>query len=242
MRELEEALAPYGRALGDYFRGDREAVLRHHSTLGEHDDVPVEVFFREEAGLFPFERVALRLCRGSVLDFGAGTGVHSSILQERGLEVTAAEIVPEAVEILRARSIRRIWSGDVFEMPGASFDTVLMLMNGVGPTGTLDDLHRFLVRAVDLVSPGGQILLDSAPPRRQEDGGREGPPLPEVRSGYPGEAWIRLEYRGEVGPPFRELYVDEDVLARCAGDAGWTCSFVHRDDYGSFLAQLLPPS
>lgn len=239
----DRPLEPYGRALMDYHRGDHDAFLTLHSTLGEHDRLPVEVFFRGPEDLFPFERRALDLCRGRVLDIGAGTGVHSLILQERGLEVRALEVVPEAVEILRDRGVRDVVEKDVFEMDGGRFDTLLMMMDGIGPVGTLEGLGRFLDHARSLISRGGQILLDSAEPRRSDDSvdpKLEELSLPEDEDGYRGEAWIQLEYLGMVAPPFRELYLGEEMLAERAREADWACSFVHRDEHGSYAAQLIP--
>lgn len=242
MSPFVEPLEPLDRALVDFFQGDHAASLGVHSTLGEHDRIPVEVFFRSPESLFPFERAALALCRGRVLDFGACAGVHSLLLQERGLEVLAVETLPGAVEILRARGVERVVRGDAFELDEGPFETVLMMMNGIGPVGTLEGLDRFLARAPALLAPGGQILVDSAPPvRHDDDPGREDVDLPTEEPSYPGEAWIRLEYDGELGPAFRELYVEEDVLAERAGAGGWACSFVHRDEEGSYVAQLLWP-
>lgn len=239
------ALEPYGAALRDYHRGSRGVALGVHTTLGEHDEIPVEVFFRGPGELFPFERAALDLCRGRVLDVGAGTGVHSLILQERGHPVRALEVVPEAVDILEERGVRDVVREDVFDLEDGEFDTLLMMMNGIGPVGTLEGLDRFLNHARSLLARGGQILLDSAEPTPADDPvdpELRGLELPESPGGYPGESWIQLEYRGEVAPSFRELYLGEDVLAERAREAGWACSFIHRDELGSYAAQLVPVS
>lgn len=246
MTRWRKPLEPYGRALMDYYRNpDPDLDLTLHSTLGEHDRIPVETFFRGGDGLFSFERLALALCRGRVLDVGAGAGADSLILQDRGLEVTALEVVPEAAEILLERGVRRVVAQDVFDFREGGFDTLLMMMNGVGPAGTLEGLDRLLTRARLLLAPGGQILLDSAEPARSDDpvdpalDGLDLPPEP-TGDGYPGEAWIQLEYEGEVAPPFRELYLGEEALAERARRSGWSCSFLHRDEHGCYLAQLLP--
>ena len=116
------ALAPYGRALHDYFAGDTEATIVVFSDFGEQDEMPVSIFFREPSAFFPFEEAALERCRGRALDIGAGTGVHSLPLQERGFDVCAVEIVPEAVEIIRARGVRNVFAGDMFELKSAPAD------------------------------------------------------------------------------------------------------------------------
>lgn len=64
--------APHGAALRDYFGGLTDAKLTLRSSLGEHEEIPVSVFFRGAEDYFPFERAALARCRGRVLDVGAG--------------------------------------------------------------------------------------------------------------------------------------------------------------------------
>ncbi len=236
-----EALAPYAEALSDHQAGAGDVRLRLWSSLGEDDEIPAAVFFRSPDELFPFEVHALDLCRGSVLDLGAGTGVHALELQRRGLDVTAVELVPELVEIQRARGVRRAIRGDLATWMGGPFDTVLLLMNGIGPTGTLRGMERFLVHAQALVAPSGQLIFDSG------DAQIEGPVdpgdaarWPPTDDGYRGEAWIELGYGGRRGPPFRELYADVDVAAERAAGAGWSFAVAFEGE-GSYLARLTRP-
>lgn len=234
-------LEPYGRALLDYFEGDHAATLRLRSSLGEDDQIPVAVFFRGPDELFPFEAYAIELCEGRVLDAGAGTGVDSLILQELGFEVSALEFLPQALEVLRRRGVRDIIEGDLFDLHSASdFDTVLMLMNGIGPVGTLEGLDRFLVQAQELVAAGGQILVDSAAPVVHDAvvAPASGSWPPPTEDAYPGEAWIELEYKGERGAPFRELYVDPETLAEHAAQFSWACTIAFGDGEGCYLARL----
>jgi hypothetical protein len=55
--------------------------------------------------------------------------------------------------------------------------------------------------------------------------------------GYPGEPWIRLEYDGLTGAPFRELYVDGATLRERAVGNGWRCSVAFGGE-GGYLAML----
>jgi SAM-dependent methyltransferase len=234
-------LAPYAAALRAFFEGDKYAALLLRSSLGERDEIPAAVFFRTEDMFFPFEEVALNLCRGRILDAGAGTGVHSLALQQRGLDPVSIDILPEAVEIMRERGIASAELADMFELEAEPFDTVLMLMNGIGPVQTLEGLDRFLKRAPSLLTPGGQILVDSAEARTQGD-----PPDPAIvdwpalNLAYPGESWIQLEYKGIRGDLFRELYVDERTLRERAEKAGWRFDMVYWEG-GTFVARLTRP-
>jgi len=231
---------PFGRALRAYHEGDRGSVIEMRSDLGEHEELPVEVFFRESPEFFSFEREALGWCRGLVLDLGAGTGVHALELQRRGVEVVAVEIDPVACRILRERRVEAVVRADAFLLPfrGVSFDTVLMLMNGAGIAGTLAGLAGLLDRLRALIAPGGQLLLDSADLRPPAD--RAQPFAHRADGRYVGEAQIQLAFGGAWGEPFPELYVDPDTLAAVAGRAGWLAAVVLREEDGSFLARLTP--
>ncbi len=230
---------PHARALRDFFGGDRDATIVVHSSLGEDEELPVAVFFRAPEDFFPFERAAMPLCRGRVLDVGAGTGVHALYLQDQGLEVCAIDVLLEAVEIMRAAGVRDARVADVWEFEDEPFDTILMMMNGIGILGTLEGLDRFLREAPRLLRPGGQIVLDSGPERVV---GEPGDAAVEVAiagdEAYHGEAWITLEYKGQKGPPFRELYADSETLTRHAAAAGYESEIVIRDELGGYVARL----
>lgn len=228
---------PYGCALRAFQDGERDAELEMWSDLGEHERIPVSVFFRKPDEFYSFERRALEACRGRVLDLGAGTGVHSLVLQERGLDVVAVESDPEVCRLLRERGVRRVVRSDAFEFAGGPFDTVLSLMNGAGLAGTLEGLGRLLSHLRDLTAPGGQILMDSADLR--PPGGEE--PFARRADGrYLGEVQIQLAFRGERGVPFPELYVDPDTLGAVASRSGWRSEVLLEEEDGSFLARLLP--
>jgi SAM-dependent methyltransferase len=241
MSPYADPLGPYEAALAAYFAGDAAATVHLESDVGEDEDLPMRVFFRGPDEFFPFERRALDLCRGRVLDLGAGAGVHALDLQERGLEVTAVEVLAGAGEIMRARGVRHVITADFFHLVAPPADTVLLLMNGIGPVGTLDRIPVFLQRIATLLRPGGQVLVDSGSPNVQPGYVRELGSWPPRTGTYPGEAWVRLAFRGEAGPPFRELYVDFSTFAARVRDAGWRCEQVWGEAEDHFVARLTPP-
>jgi len=55
-----------------------------HRDDGNTIKLPVKIFFREESEMSNIEKKALELCYDEVLDIGAGTGIHSLILQRNG--------------------------------------------------------------------------------------------------------------------------------------------------------------
>jgi SAM-dependent methyltransferase len=237
------AWKPHGVALLDYYNGDTSAEIVVHGDDGETEDVPIRVFFRGPSDFSALEEAALDLCRGRVLDAGAGTGCHSLVLQEQGLEVCAIDVAPEAVEIMRKRGVRDARCADVFRFQEEPFDTLLLMMNGIGVVEDLAGLDRFLAEARRLIKPDGQILLDSYDPHWTDDPDEAA----SVQPGRPGDRYIgemgfRLEYKGRKGPPLAWLFVDAKVLADRALKAAWTCEVIWLEEEGHYLARLVPRS
>jgi SAM-dependent methyltransferase len=224
-----------------YHRGDHGAVLVVYDDY-ERDEAPISYFFRSPEQFPDLERRALELCRGKVLDVGAGSGCHSLALQDWGLEVTAIDILPDLVDILRERGVEDARLASWMDVDAGQFDTVLMMMNGLGLAETLPGLSRFLKDARRLLRPGGQILADSTDVRVRMDkeAGRTGT-FQRADGRYIGELHFQLEYEGRKGPPFGQLYVDPETLARVAGEAGWTSEIILApDEYGHYLVRLTP--
>ncbi|HAJ45611.1 MAG TPA: hypothetical protein DCL54_03405 [Alphaproteobacteria bacterium] len=107
---------------------------------GARDDVPAAFWLRET--IDPLEALALDLCRGRVLDVGAGAGLHALALQRRGLDVTGIDISPECVAIMRERGVRNADAADLYDFDGGPFDTIVNLCNGLDKVGPLADLAQ----------------------------------------------------------------------------------------------------
>jgi SAM-dependent methyltransferase len=235
---LREALAPLSRALRAYAGGATRRTLHVHTDAGEHQRMPVALFFRSRGRLRTIDRRALALCGGRVLDVGAGAGALALALQADGAEVTALEVLPAAVRVMRSRGVRDVRLADVrgFE-PERRYDTVLALMNGTAPAGTLAGLPAWLDALAAPLADDGQLLIDSTDLRApREPRTRDRALRPDGR--YVGELQYQLEYDGKRGPPFPQLFVDPDRLKRAARAVGLTSEVVWRDAAGAYLARL----
>lgn len=235
-----ERWGPLGRALSDYHRGATSARIMVHTDIWVDEPTPVEEFYRPDDQPLPeLERTALGLCRGRTLDLGAGAGRHALELQRRGFDVTAIDVAPEAVEIMRERGVTDARCGDFAAVNGERFDTIVLLMHGIGLVGTLEGLTSFFDQARNHLDNHGRIIFDSADlgivmPEQFEEG------LAEWRSGglYPGEVEYRLTYEAFEGEPYPWLFVDPITLADRARIAGLRSQIVDRGGRGTFLARV----
>jgi SAM-dependent methyltransferase len=232
--------APLGRALVDYHRGARRSHFIVHSDLWDDEPTPVEDYYRP--GHLPIPELELRaltLCRGRVLDLGAGAGRHALELQARGLDVTAIDVCPDAVAIMRERGVRDARCGDLATVGGERFDTILLLMHGIGLVGTLAGLAAFLEQAKEIIADDGQIVCDSADltiivPSFFDPGG-----LPDHGTErYPGEVEFRLTYGQLEGQPYPWLFVDPRTLERFAKAARFDFTIGARGRQGAFVGIL----
>lgn len=229
---------PMGAAIADFYRTGRAARLRVLSSMFDEDELPVATLFRNESEMPVLEQKALKLACGKVLDVGAGSGCHALVLQQRGCAVTAIDISPNAVEIERLRGVADAQCLNFFDPSFVgNYDTLLFLMNGIGIVGRLSRLPEFFMRAKQLLTPGGQILLDSSDLRyvyEDEDGAWD----IDLNAAYYGEVDFQMKYRKIVGQPFDWLYIDFDTLAGYAAENGFRAEKIADGTHYDYLARL----
>ena len=95
-----------------------------------------------------------------VLELGAGTGIHTRVLLETGAKVTATDISPSSLEVLRRRFGRRVSLEtrvadiEALPFPDASFDVVTCA--GSLTYGDPDVVEAGVRR---VLKPGGALIL-----------------------------------------------------------------------------------
>ena len=155
----------HGVSLIDYINGETSNSIAVLNDAGERIEVPVSIFFRDPAD-WPLDRKAVELCRGRVLDIGAGAGCHALALQERGLAVCAIDNLQPCVEVMKRRGVTDVRCVDIFtadvESLGGPFDTLLSMMNGFAIVKGLAELKPYLSLLRPLVKPDGQFIVDSS--------------------------------------------------------------------------------
>lgn len=225
------ALDPFGKALLAYWRGDASAQITQEYRSGRKKLIPASVFFRDIENIYPVEDI-FGHCQGRILVVGAGTGVHVLELERQGYEVTAIEVNPQAVQIMKERGVKDIRHCDFFEFSGQLYETILMLGHNIGICETVDRLKILLQRCKSLLVPDGQLLVNSVDESVSSD--------VKKHDGYPGEQEFRLCYEGNFGPWMRWLHVDFETLSMKAAEGGWSTEELVETKDGEFLAKLNP--
>jgi len=182
----------------------------------------VAYLFRSYQNMPLLEQKALQLAKGKVLDVGAGAGCHALYLQQKGMNVTALDQSTYAIEACRLQKIQNCIQSSVLDYKSETlYDTILLLMNGTGIFGKLNQTATYLQKLKSLLSPRGQILIDSSDLiymfDEDEDGGRW---IPDT--GYYGELEFTLHYKGQK-EQFPWLYLDYNTLQNAALANGFHC-------------------
>ena len=235
---MSKSSDPFGQALISYLEGNKSGEITVVSDIVEDDFIPVSYLFRGYAQMPPLEKRALSLCAGKILDVGAGSGCHSLYLQSEGHNVTALEISPLAAEALKRQEIKKVEEIDFFSFVAPNkFDTILLLMNGLGIAKTLDELPAFLQHCKSLLAPGGQILLDSSDIKylfEEEDGTF----LINLNDSYYGEVEYQMIFETTKGARFDWLFLDFDLLQHYAEENGLKAVKIADGSHYDYLAKL----
>ncbi|GGI22679.1 class I SAM-dependent methyltransferase [Pedobacter mendelii] len=221
----------FGKALTDFYKTGEAEVLWLNNSYGEPEEMPVDFFFRDDEDMPVMELQALQMCEGKVLDIGAGVGSHALVLQAFNVDVTAIDVSKAAVDIMKDRGVKNALLQDVFTLD-AKFDSILMLMNGIGLTGTLSGFKDFLIKLKSLLNPGGQVLFDTSDISYLYDD------LEKPEDKYFGEVSYQYEYKGEKGDWFDWLYVDVETIDTIASETGWKSEVIFDDDEDQYLVRL----
>lgn len=223
----------FGKALHAFFVKSKQDKLLVKFHDGAVDEMPLGMYFRSYSAMSKLEKLALKSCRGKILEAGAGAGSHAMVLQAEGHDITAMDISSLCTKIMRERGIDNVICSDIFQYTGGQFDTILMLMNGIGLAQTLDGLKVLLSHLATLIGEGGQLLFDSSDVsylKKTED---------SPHGHYYGEITYRYEFGALASEWQKWLYVDQKRLSVIAEEQGWSTEILYQDRHAQYLARLI---
>lgn len=182
---------------------------------------------------FPrYEKRALKLVRGRVLDVGAAAGRHALYLQRRGLDVTAIDASPLLVQWMQARGVndaRVVNACGLLPFRKREFETVLLFGNNLGLCGSVRGFRRMLRELYRITSPAGQILATTRMLSVVEPLERDYIRRNLAHGRVPMQVRLRLQWNGLVGKWFRLLLFSPTDLMRAAALEGWELTNVFDD-------------
>lgn len=222
----------FGSALLDQFNNDAAEILWLHNSYGDPEEMPADIFFRDQSEMPDLELCALKNCRGEILDIGAGVGSHTLELQRSDFDISALEISTVACTIMRERGVKQIINKDFFDFQAKKYDTLLLLMNGIGLAGNIEKLPVLLNRCKKLLKKGGQIIFDSSDISYLYSDTS----FPTKK--YFGEISYQYEYKGVKGDWFDWVYIDSSLMAAISLDIGFNYETIFEDGHDQYLARL----
>ena len=229
---------PMGRAIADFFAKGKAAKLRVFSSQFDEDEIPVKHLFRTYDEMSSMEQKALELAQGKILDCGAGSGCHALALQDMGKDVDAIDISPLSVEVMEKRGVQNASQVDLFNHTAVQkYDTVLMLMNGSGIIGKIENMGGFFTKMKQILNPGGVVYMDSSDLKylfEDEDGSF----VIDLNGNYYGEVDFRMQYKQVKGETFDWLYIDFQTLSMYASQYGFKAEMIEEGGHYDYLAAL----
>ena len=191
----------YGLAIQDHLNNPAEdAQIEVHSPDFDTDYLDPKYLLRGPDQWPEIEQQAMDWATGNILDVGALAGIHSEYLLNQGKTVTALEIDAIACEILAKKNIPVIHA-DVFgEEAQAEYDTILLLMNGLGIGGSYNNFENHVDLLFRWLKPGGSIIADSSDLDFLN--------YTDNEAQYYGELDFKLSYKNTHGETFKWLYID----------------------------------
>ena len=228
---------PMGRAIYEYHKYGKADDVIVHSSMFDDDVIPVETLYRTFDQMPALEQKALELATGDILDVGAGSGCHSLALKEMGKNSVAVEISSLSGEVMKERGVDARLVNFYDSSFTETYDTILMLMNGTGIIGNLDNIQTFFSRIKQLLKPGGSLLIDSSDLSylyEEEDGSL----MIDLADDYYGLVDFQMQYKDSMGEPFDWLYLDFNTLSYYAEESGFTAELIEEGEYYDYLARL----
>jgi SAM-dependent methyltransferase len=220
-----------GSAIEAFFVKGDDTPIRVFINKNEEPEMYPNIFFRGYKNMLKYEKLALKETRGKVLDLGCAAGCHSLYLQSKGVDVTAVEVSEKSAIVARSRGVEKIINDDWRNLKLRNFDTVLVLMNGMGLADSPAELKLMFRKLKSFLSPFGAILIDST------DVTYAKADWPMLDSEYFGKVQFELKYKGKT-QCFPWLFVDFETAVKAAKSVKLNVEVLERARNGHFLLRL----
>jgi SAM-dependent methyltransferase len=220
-----------GSAIESYFLCKDDTPIRVFINKNEEPEMYPSIFFRHYRNMLKYEKIALKESQGKVLDLGCGAGCHALYLQGKGVDVTAVEISKKSAKVAQKRGVEKVINEDWRNLSLKNFDTVLVLMNGMGLAESPAELKVMFLKLKGFLSKSGSILIDST------DVTYAKADWPMLDSEYFGKVQFELKYKGKT-QCFPWLFIDFETAVQTAKSVRLNVEVLERARNGHFLLKL----
>ncbi|MEI7482155.1 MAG: class I SAM-dependent methyltransferase [Elusimicrobiota bacterium] len=195
----------------------------------ERDDGFIEteggVYFKDYQDWPAFEKKAINLARGRVLDVGCGAGRHALYLQRKKIDVTGLDSSPLSLKVCRQRGLRKtrqMCFSEIGRFPDGSFDTVVMMGNNFGLMGGPKAARERLAALYRITSPGGRLIAETGDPYLTDNPDHlRYQQRNRLRGRMAGQMRLRVRFEDMATPWFEYVFVSTAELNGMLLDSGW---------------------
>ncbi|MHC4562683.1 MAG: class I SAM-dependent methyltransferase [Planctomycetota bacterium] len=166
MAKLAAKQDAFGQAMWDYAQG-RSACEITELDSGFVGVSPGPAAYLAEYRDWPtFQKRAIALARGKVLDVGCGAGRVALYLQSKGLDVTGIDNSPLAIKLCRKRGLKKAKVMSITQLTRrlGVFDMIVMYGNNFGLVGSFNRARWLLRRFHNMTIDDARILAESNDP------------------------------------------------------------------------------
>jgi len=238
MHTIPDEQDAFGKALLDHLEGrESDQLILEADDSTSMPAMDPAWFFQTSDKWYPWEKKVLDLLKDPVLDLGCGAGRASLYLQKKGLEVTALDASPNAVEVCRRRGIRDVRLGDLKNPPNDKhWRSILLLCGNLGLAGGWNETRELFSTLANISTDDAVLIGDTVDPTITDDPHEIEYQRKQVESGrYVGRTSLRLRY-GDIISPWWELsnFAIRDI-PRLVDATGWSIQEHRIDDIDHYL-------
>jgi SAM-dependent methyltransferase len=186
-------------------------------------------FFQTPEAWYAWEKYALDLLEGPVLDLGCGAGRAALYLQEQAVEVTAVDASPGAVAVTQARGVRDVRPGDLRTPPDDKrWRGILMLCGNFGLAGGWYETRTLLTTLANLAAPDALLVADTVDPTvTAEPDELDDQRQRQEQGAYVGQVRLRLRYGEIISPWWEQVNITIQDIPRLVEGTGWSIQEHH---------------
>jgi SAM-dependent methyltransferase len=232
----------YGKEIWAYLNGDnnvKEIVERDDGFIDLSSGPPA--YFAEYKNWKDYEKKAIKLIYGKVLDIGCGAGRVSLYLQNKGFDVLGIDNSPFAFRVCKKRGLKKTKNIGIEKASELRerFDTIILLGNNFGLFGSYKKAKSLLKSFHKITSDNALIIADSLDPygtRMREH--LEYHNFNMQRGRMAGQLRIRIRFRKCIGDWFDYLLVSKQEMKEILEGTGWKIKKFIDSKSASYIAVI----